>query len=495
MSFSDLSAVNWISIYSAISLFVHGLGILNAGHAVMNVQSSRAAVAWSISLVTFPWAAIPLYWVFGKDRFHGYAEAIRKAYSEHHDLEQEAYDAMMASEIDLEPAYDTLEKLANSFESFPFTGNNETKLLVNGHQTFEEMLGAIATAKRYILLQSYIIHSDDIGNRFKDALVDKAKQGVKVFFLFDGLGSHALSRSYINELHEHGIKTSRFRSTKGIGNRFQINFRNHRKILVVDGETAFMGGLNIGDEYLGRDPKLGSWRDTHVRFRGSSVLCLQEILLRDWYWATKEVPDVVSWEIPPSTSESQKAFIFSTGPADELKECMLFFLNLINRCQERLWIASPYFVPDESTLNALKLAALRGVDVRIILPNSADHLSVYLCAFSFYDELKEVGIQLYRYKAGFMHQKVILCDSDIAGVGTINLDNRSFYLNFEVMSFVIEPPRSEIVDPEHSFVQSVERMLQHDFEASKLVDYEKYAQKPFWFKLAARIARLLAPIL
>ncbi|MGB3299700.1 MAG: cardiolipin synthase [Phormidesmis sp.] len=492
---SALSAVNWLSIYSLLSLCVHILGIANAAHAVMKVRSSRGAIAWSLSLVTMPWIAIPLYWILGKDKFQGYAEAIHESYLEHRERANDAYAEIMKYKVNLSGEYATLGKLASAFESFPFTANNDTQLLIDGEQTFAEMLAAIASAKHYILLQSYIIHSDEIGNRFKDALIAKARSGVSVYLLYDGLGSRKLPKQYLNDLRQSGVTIGSFHSSEGGKSRFQINFRNHRKILVVDGQTAFMGGLNIGDEYLGKDPKLGSWRDTHVRFRGTAVKCLQGVLLRDWYWATREMPEV-SWEIHSDPQCCQTAFILSTGPADRLEECMLFFLNLINHAQKRLWIASPYFVPDDSTLNALKLAALRGVDVRIILPNKADHLSVYFCAFSFYAELQQVGIQLYRYKSGFMHQKVILCDEAIAGVGTINLDNRSFYLNFEVMSFVINRADDRgAIAPESNFIKSVEQMLLNDLDASRLVDYSKYKQKPFWFKLAARVSRLMAPVL
>jgi cardiolipin synthase len=378
----------------------------------------------------------------------------------------------------------SLEKLATAFTPLPFTSNNEINLLIDGQQTYTQMLQAIAKAKNYILLQSYIINSDEIGEKFKQALSLKAEQGVEVYLLYDEIGSQKLSRRYLNSLRRHGIRVSGFRSTKGKGNRFQINFRNHRKILIVDGQIAFMGGLNIGDEYLGRNPRLGHWRDTHVQLQGPTVQCLQTTFLGDWYWATKEVP-TVSWEIAKNCQHQHTAFILATGPADKVQSCSLFFLSLINQAQKRLWIASPYFVPDDSTVNALKLAAIRGVDVRIILPSYPDHLLVYLCSFSYYAELRDVGVKLYRYYSGFMHQKVFLCDRTIAGVGTVNLDNRSFFLNFEVMTFVTAP----------DFIKAIEFMLTNDLKASHLVDFSQYQQKTFWFKLAARTSRLLEPIL
>ena len=492
-------SVTWLSVYSLLSLVVHALGVAYAAHAVMNVRTARGATAWSISLITWPWVAIPLYGLLGRRKFQGYSEAIKQAYIGRKGLAYYAHSNIAAYKVELSGDYTALGKFAAAFEPFPFTRNNETELLIDGEETFGRMLGAIASAERYILLQSYIIHSDGIGHQFKEALIEKARQGVTVHLLYDGLGSRKLSADYINELEANGVAVSSFRSTKGRKRRFQINFRNHRKILVVDGKIAFMGGLNIGDEYLGRDPHFGYWRDTHVQFRGTGVLCLQEILLRDLYWAGREVSEVV-WEVEESPKYRQLSFILSTGPADRLQECAFFFLNIINHAKERLWIASPYFVPDSSTLNALKMAALRGVDVRIILPNSPDHLSVYLCAFSFYAELQKVGIQLYRYQQGFMHQKVILCDDVLAGVGTVNMDNRSFYLNFEVMSFVVNGRNPEVssqrIEADGSrFIRSVEAMLEKDFAASRLVDFSEYEKKPLWFKLGARVTRLMAPIL
>ena len=487
------TTVSLISIYSAASVVVHTIGAVSAAHAVMKVQSSRGAIAWSIGLISLPWVAVPLYWTFGKNKFQGYAEALREAYSEHTETVREAYDEILEFKATLPPALASLSTLADTFTSLPFTTNNGLELLIDGQQTFGEMLKAISQAKDYILLQTYIIHDDEISTTFKDALIARAKQGVRVYMLYDGVGSHGLARSYIEDLEDRGVVVEVFRSSQGISRRFQINFRNHRKILVVDGHTAFVGGFNIGDEYLGKDPKLGDWRDTHLKVQGPSVQCLQRVLLGDWYWATKDIPDVC-WQTGKAGSRDQTAFVLATGPADPLEACSLFFLNLINDAQERLWIASPYFVPSTSVLSALKLAVLRGVDVRIILPNKPDHLMVYFCSFSYYDELRQVGIQVYRYQPGFMHQKVVLCDRNIAGVGTVNLDNRSFFLNFEVMAFVVDLD-VEKTDSTTDFVESVEKMLLTDFESSRLVDFNQYAKKPFWFKLAARVSRLMSPVL
>jgi cardiolipin synthase A/B len=479
-----LLGINLVSIFSILTLIVHSLGIIAAAHGVMVVRSSRGAIAWGISLITFPWLALPLYLILGKNEFQAYAQALQTAYREHDRLVSQVYSTILEFKAELPHKFDSLEKLTEVVTPLPFTTGNKVELLIDGQQTYQAMLQAIAGAKDYILLQSYIINDDRAGKEFKQALITKAQQGVRISLLYDKIGSHKLSRKYLKSLRHYGIKVNGFGSTRRKGNRFRINFRNHRKILIVDGKVAFMGGLNIGDEYLGEVPQFGSWRDTHLQIRGAAVECLQSVFLGDWYWVTREVPQVC-WQVQKSPESNQTVLILPTGPADRLQNCNLFFLNLIERSQNRIWIASPYFVPNSSILNALSLAALRGVDVRIILPNHPDHLTVYLCSFAYYSELQSVGIKLYRYRSGFMHQKVILVDRDVAGVGTVNLDNRSFFLNFEVMTFSLDG----------QFIQDVETMLQQDLSVSRTINLNSYQKKPFWFKLAARVSRLLAPIL
>ncbi|MEM8828391.1 MAG: cardiolipin synthase [Cyanobacteria bacterium P01_G01_bin.19] len=475
--------INLVSVYSIATVIVHGLGILTAAHAVMVVRSSRGAIAWSISLITFPWLAIPLYWIFGNNEFQEYAEALQNAYMEKQKLVSRAYGEILEHKALLPDNFNAIAKLVEVFTPLPFTTGNQIELLIDGQQTYQEMLRAIAQAKDYILLQSYIIKDDRIGNEFRQALVNCAKGGVRIYFLYDKIGSRKLPRSYLKFLQKYGIDTCGFGSSRRKGNRFRLNFRNHRKILIVDGTVAFMGGLNIGDEYLGKSSRFGAWRDTHLRLEGAVVQCLQSVFLGDWYWVKRTIPQV-NWKVRPNTN-NHTALVLPTGPADKLDNCNLFWLRLIERSQTRIWIASPYFVPNTSALNTLKLAALRGVDVRIILPSRADHLTAYWCSFSYYQELEAVGIKMYRYRSGFMHQKAILVDDDLAGVGTVNLDNRSFFLNFEVMTFAIDG----------EFVRDVEGMLQKDLSLSSLVDFNSYRHKPLWFKLAARVSRLLAPIL
>lgn len=463
---------------------LHGIGIIAAGHAVMNVRTSQAAVAWAIALVTFPYITLPLYAVLGRDRFQGYVDALHDENIPIRCIAQEVANAHSPEIVvpfgGSEASLEALQLLAK----MPFTRHNEAKLLVNGRATFDAIFDAIERARDYILLQFFIVHDDRLGRELKERLIQKATEGVKVYFLYDEVGSHSLPSSYVDELNAAGGSMKPFRTTRGRANRFQVNFRNHRKIVVVDGLEAYVGGHNVGDEYLGGDPKLSPWRDTHVKVSGPSVLGIQLSFLDDWYWASLDVPEL-NW-IPDIAEEGGKrVLVLGSGPADDMETCSLFFVQVINMARNRVWITSPYFVPDEAVLSALRLAALRGVDVRIMIPEKVDHMMAYLAAFSFLEETVCDCLKIYRYQDGFLHQKVLLVDDELAAVGTANLDNRSLRLNFEIT----------LVFADTDFASEVADMLEDDFSHCRKADLSEYEQRPLWFRVAVRVARLFSPIL
>jgi cardiolipin synthase len=266
-------------------------------------------------------------------------------------------------------------------------------------------------------------------------------------------------------------------------NQFQLNFRNHRKIVVVDGREAWIGGHNVGDEYLGKDPKFGRWRDTHVRIEGPAALAAQLSFVEDWNWATDEVPDL-SWTPRPSADADIPVLILPTGPADELETANLMFVQAIEAAQERIWIASPYFVPDRPIVTALQLAGLRGVDVRILIPDMPDHLLVYLAAFSYFEPAGATGVRFFRYTDGFLHEKAVLLDDRAGAVGTANFDNRSFRLNFEVTAVI----------QDSAFARDMEAMFEADFANAREVDRFELQKRPWWFRFAVRLAALTSPI-
>ena len=472
-----------VSIITIVVPLGEILGIIAAVHAIMNVRTSQGAIAWAISLVTFPWLALILYAIFGRNKFKGFV-LLRSSKDEaiHHvseDIIRKATENRLIRE-GISESETALTRLAD----LPITRYNKSQLLVDGDETFRAIFEGIDSAKDYILVQFFIVKDDGLGRELQSRLIQKARENIRIYFLYDEIGCHKLPRRYIQEMENEGIVTSTFHTTKGKTNRFQLNFRNHRKIVVIDGKTAYVGGHNVGDEYVSKNPKFGAWRDTHVKVEGPIVKAIQFCFIEDWYWAKTSIPDL-NWEFRKAENGSEETLMIASGPADALDTCGLMFVQAINAARERIWIASPYFVPDQQILSALKLAALRGVDVRILLPQKPDHRTVYLASFSYYQDTLPLGIKLYRYTAGFMHQKVFLVDSTCAAVGTANLDNRSFRLHFELT----------LLNYDSTFIEKVEDMLLKDFSLSRAVKLAEYTERSFFFKLAVRLMRLLEPVL
>jgi len=467
---------SYLLTFAAVTAVVQVLGALAAMEAILKTRTAPGAIAWSLSLLLMPVPMLPLYWIFGRRKFRGYAKARRIGKLA---LRRPQIQLESLRPAHLPPYQQVMERIAQ----MPFTTGNQPDLLIDGKRTFAALFDAIEQARHYILLEYYIVRDDHIGQALCKHLLDKAQAGVAVYFLYDEIGSFQLGRRFINTLREGGVDIRSFHTTKGRRNRFQLNFRNHRKIAVIDGLIGIVGGSNIGDEYLGHHPVLTPWRDTSVQLRGPAVLSLQMAFLQDWYWACERVPPL-NWGLEPPTPGGVDAIVVPTGPADPLESCALFFQQLAHAAQRRLWIVSPYFVPDAAVINALQLAALRGVDVRILLPEKADRRLVWLSSFAYLDEVQGTGIRVYRYTAGFLHQKVWLVDDDCAFIGTANLDNRSFRLNFEIGTVLRD----------RDFAAQVERMLATDFTLSRLLPRGELAARGLWFRLLVRSAYLLAPI-
>lgn len=461
----------------------YAAGIILALHAAMYTRTPTGAVAWTVSLVSMPFVAVPAYAVFGRNRFEGVNAAYEERRQELDDILVGFQSSLEPFEVDLGQAPSWYRAVSN-LSDLQLVNGNEVELLVDGEATFNSILEGIARAERYILFQFYMIHDDGLGRRVKAALIERARAGIQVTVLYDEIGSSGLPASYINELREAGIGVSSFRPTRGWRNHFQLNFRNHRKMVVVDGREAWLGGHNVGDEYLGLDPEFSPWRDTHVRIAGPAALQVQLTLLADWYWATREVPRL-DWTPTPATATDQQVLILPTSPTRQLETASLFFVAALSAARERIWISAPYFVPDEAVLKALQLAALRGVDVRILTTGKPDSLPVYLAAFHYIDMLKGLGIGFYAYEPGFLHQKAMLIDNNVASVGTHNFDNRSFRLNFEVTSVVVDT----------GFASDVEAMFRRDFAHASAIDADGLDEQPLWWQLAVRVSRLAAPVL
>ena len=443
-------------IYGYLYLLIEALAFYSAFRAIMETRTAQGAVGWAVFLISFPLLGLPAYWIFGRSHFIGYKSARQIK-------DERVREALFTLRERLRPyTYQHSDKygidvIKTDITTLPALRGNDVALLINGEATFASILEGIEHASKYVLLEFYIIEEGDLASRIAELLCKKAREGVRIYVLYDELGSYSLSSEYTERLERCGVHTSPFNTIKKRYRRFQLNFRNHRKLVVVDGKECWIGGHNIGDEYIDRDKRFPHWRDTHVRIGGPAAIAAQLSFAEDWNWAQDELIVDLLWDATPSKKGDVPVLILPTGPADRLATAELAFIHFINSAKERIWIATPYFVPDDATLTALQLAALHGVDVRILIPEKPNHLLVYFAAFAYFGEVDEVGVQFYRYQKGFMHQKAVLVDDYVGSIGSANFDNRSFRLNFEITSLIYDK----------TFCDEVEAMFERDFAASR----------------------------
>jgi cardiolipin synthase len=464
-------------------IIAHVAGAITSVHAVMETRTSQGAIAWVVSLNTVPYIALPAYLVFGRTKFNGYVKKRQDKIEETNPLLREVIGEIRSKGF-IKPDLAVKTQLVERLAKLPATVGNDVELLRNGEAIFQSIFSGIEQARHYLLVQFYIVRDDGLGRELQRRLLDAAGRGVRVNFLYDEIGCYRLPRAYLDTLRQAGIMVYAFNSTQGRANRFQINFRNHRKIVVADGIYAWVGGANVGDEYMGKHPKLTPWVDTMVKITGPVVQLVQVSFLEDWYWASGELLKLDWTPKAAPSGDSKTMLILPTGPADRFETCALYFLNAISSAKTRFWIASPYFVPDEQIVSALQLAAMRGVDVRILVPEDCDQILVNLSGWSFVSPLEKAGVKVYRHVKGFLHYKALLIDEDTSAIGTANFDNRSFRLNFELIL--------EVKDAD--FARDVERMFLDDFHDSRIASAKELEMRSFPFRLAVRVARLLAPV-
>jgi cardiolipin synthase len=430
-------------------------------------------MAWILALLCIPFISVPAFLLFGKrkiENYHSFDEELTQLIKK---TKQEVYSFKMLE------GTATLKKIQKILSGDALSGNS-LKLLLDGEETFQEMLQAIRSAEKYIFLQMYIFRTDRIGSVFAEALKEKSKLGVEVFVLYERLGIR-MSKQILKDMKKAGVQLGEFTPVRI--NKLQLNFRNHRKLLIVDGEKGFFGGINIGDDYLGRYPSIGFWRDSNVLISGPIVNLAQLDFLNDWkYSQIKQIKPALN---DPSAKGLANVLLVNSSPSDESARNLLLHIEIINSARERLWIANPYIVPPQGLIDALILSYLKGVDVRILIPLKNDNYFVSLAMNVYIQKIVEAGIRVFRYIPGMMHQKVILVDHEIALIGSSNLDFRSMHINFE----------NTIITDDQRFIKNLESALKKDFEGSMLLAYDEFNQLPFVKKIASRLANSFAPIL
>lgn len=366
---------------------------------------------------------------------------------------------------------------------------NRVRILTDGKQLFHEMIEDMERAQSSIHIEFYTFYNDQIGQKIRDLLVRKAQAGVEVRVLYDPFGSLGTYRSFFKPLLAAGGHAEAFLARSAIFD-FRLNFRDHRKIVVVDGKVGYVGGFNVGDQYLGRKEKFGYWRDTHLRVTGSAVFGLQGRFILDWNATAKSglLPaDRIEPQYFPITrvKGDTNMQIVSSGPDSELQQIKMGYIKLIQTAKQRVWIQTPYLIPDDSVMDALRIAVMSGVDVRIMIPNMPDHPFVYRATQYYAHELAKIGVKIYYYEHGFMHAKTMVVDDRFASVGSANLDYRSFKLNFEVNAFLYD----------EKIALQLAQFFEEDQRLSRLITAEMFAQQSFILRFKQSFSRLLSPIL
>lgn len=452
-------------------------------------KNATSAWAWLLVLFFIPILGFILYLIFGKPIYRhriftwdtksrlGVKKAVNEQLISLEDKTFQFYN----EEIE---KYEDLIYMHLRNDDAIFTQDNDVQIFTDGHDKFNRLIKDLEHAKDHIHLQYYIVRADGLGERIAEVLMRKAKEGVDVRFLFDDLGSRRLSNKYVKRLRRAGIQVEAFFPSKLMLN-LKINYRNHRKLAIIDGKIGYIGGFNVGDEYLGKSPKFGYWRDTHLRVVGSAVHSMQTRFILDWNQASRDdiYYDERYYMAEPVGNAGMQ--IVSSGPDQDWEQIKNGYIKMIMSAKEYVYIQTPYFIPDESLKDALQIAILSGVDVRIMIPNKPDHPFVYWATLSSSGELLNAGADIYIYQNGFMHAKTIVVDGKIASVGTANIDVRSFRLNFEVNAFIYDK----------KITKQLEQAFHEDIKLSTQMTKKLYAKRSIGIRFKESISRLISPVL
>ena len=484
--------MNWILVAQITYSLIVFLVILRV---LYDTRSSTKALAYILFIIFVPVAGILFYFSFGIN----YRK--RKLYSKKIGVDEplrlqirnqmNAYSEAIRDSGLIAEKYKTLTEFIRRSGSSPLTANNDVKLLINGEEKFPELLLNLDKAKKHIHLEYYIYENDITGNQIAEILIKKAKEGVEVRFMYDDFGSHGLGKSFIQKLNEAGVQTAPFYKIKWYALASRINYRNHRKIVIIDGEIGFVGGINMSDKYRNDLETKNNlfWRDTHLMITGQATAYLQYLFVCDWNFCSNAklvynetyFPDTSQQE----TIENDVVQIAASGPDSAQPLIFYSLLEAISCAKKSIYITSPYFIPGESLMDALIIAIQSGLDVKVLIPGISDSKMVNAAASAYYTELLQYGAKIYKYNKGFVHAKTMVIDDDLAIIGSANMDYRSFDLNFEVNAMVYSK----------NIAKQLTIAFEDDLKVSKQIDKDAWLNRPNYIHLWEKIVRLLSPFL
>lgn len=475
-----------------ISLIYLLILIIVCVRIIINTITPSKGLAYLLLVISFPVVGIIFYLSIGLN----YRKI--KIYQKKIDIDEKAFPEI--EERRLLYSKEILAKYKDQLSVFfplmnlsedksIISDNNDVQLLINGEEKFPAIINSLKAAKHHIHIEYYIYENDDIGNQIADVLITKAQEGVKVRFIYDDFGSKNIRSKFVKKLQKAGIEAYPFYKINFIHFANRLNYRNHRKIIVIDGTTGFAGGINVSDKYINTPKNKLFWRDTHLKIVGTSVLNLQFTFLTDWNFCSKQNIGFSNKYFPINNKKkkygNQLVQIIVSGPDSDYPSIMYSLIQTILLAKKELLITTPYFIPNSSFIDAIKIAALSGVNVKLLIPGISDSMIVNTTSQSFYQELLEVGVKIFKYNKGFVHAKTLVCDEEISVVGTANLDIRSFELNFEINALTYDK----------KIAKQLADQFNEDIKESEQIELEKWNKRPIYTKFMEKILHLFSSLM
>ncbi|MFW6067579.1 MAG: cardiolipin synthase [Myxococcota bacterium] len=478
----NLDDVSVETVVSAAATAIGAVSLAFIPLVLLRKKEASSTIAWILVLVFLPLVGVVLFWFLGRDRVR---RPVREKASTNVMVRGHLSDLSVPVTESLEPVVDEpggegrgLVRLASRVGRMDVVGGNRVDILVGAPATYDAHVEAIEAARDHVHLMFYIFRQDAPGRRLRDALVAAARRGVRVRLLVDGFGSRGLGSRFLAPLLEAGGHVARFLPLDPVRRAWTINLRNHRKLMVVDGEVGFTGGINVGEEFLG-------WRDVHLRVRGPAVHQLQTVFVEDWYFAARYNPVHPAF-FPRIEPQGRSAMqLVASGPDGTVESIHRLYVAAITSARGRVLITTPYFVPDRALLVALQTTALRGVDVRLILPRQSNHRVTFHAGRSYYDELLDAGVEIHEYLPGMLHTKTMVVDGAFATIGSANLDTRSFRLSFELIAALWD----------REVAGELEAIFEADLRNTERVDPAQWRRRGVVPRVKEGFGRLWTPLL